>query len=285
VTAALLLLAAWAQQVPPAVAPAAAPAFTVERDLAYAAEDPAQRLDFYRPSATAYPIVVFVYGGGWHSGSGRSCAPVAEVLARAGFGVALVSHRLTPPQVWPVHARDVAAAFAWTRAHAAERGGDPKRIFLAGHSSGAQLALIVASDGRFLSAHDLVPKDVAGVFALSPPVDLAPRKDGRGYGDALLRGHGADAFSRDGAVLKDASPIAHLSKELPRSLLIVGDRDFPMLPADVAAYAARAEEAGAKVATFVAKGCDHLGTVAALADAKSEVAKRVLEFLREGGTR
>jgi len=263
-----------------ALPPASAPAFTLERDLAYAADDPAQRLDFYRPAAPDFAIVVLVYGGGWHSGSGRSCAPVAEKFAQAGFGVALVSHRLTPPHVWPAHADDVAAAFAWAHAHAAERGGDPRRIFLVGHSSGAQLCLIVASDARFLAARDLARSDVAGVVGLSPPVDLRPRAGKDGFGDALLGGKGADAFSRDAEVMADASPILKLSKDSPRTLLIVGERDFPMLPADVAAFATRATEVGASVETSVSKGRDHMGTVGALLEEKSDVTTKVLEFLR-----
>ncbi len=269
---------------PDSAVPAAAGSKRVELDVAYAADDKAQRLDFYRPEKDGYATVVFVYGGGWHSGSGRSCAPIAEKLARLGFGCALVSHRLSPPHVWPAHAEDVASAFAWTHAHVAERGGDPKRIFLVGHSSGAQLSLLLSTDESWLAAHDLSPDDVAGVVGLSPPVDLEPHQTGKSFGDTLMAGRGADAFSRDAAVMKDASPIHHLSASLPRCLLVAGENDFPMLPGDVAAFAAKAKELGADARTLITKGRDHMGVVAALLEEGSDVEKSALEFLRAGVT-
>ena len=81
----------------------------------------------------------------------------------------------------------------------AARGGAPDRVFLAGHSSGAHLSLLLATDPKYLARHRLSASDVAGVIGLSPPVDLQPRADGKGFGDALMAGRGADVFSRDPA--------------------------------------------------------------------------------------
>src|SRR4029079_1328133 len=129
------------------------------------------------------------------------------------------------------------AAFAWVKKNIKEKGGDPKRVFLVGHSSGAHLSLLLATDPKYLAVHKLTPADIAGVVGLSTPVDLEPRKTKDGFGDALMDGRGADAFSRDIAVMKAASPIQHVSKTLPRTLLIVGDRDFPMLEGDAKSFA------------------------------------------------
>src|SRR5437899_3214650 len=83
-------------------------------------------------------------------------------------------------------------------------------IVLMRHSSGAHLVLLLATDPRYLAPHRLKPSDIAAVIGLSPPVDLRHKEDGRGYGDVLLAGRGADAFNRDPALMKDASPIEHL---------------------------------------------------------------------------
>jgi acetyl esterase/lipase len=118
---------------------------------------------------------------------------------------------------------------------------------------------------------------------LSTPVDLEPRDDKRGFGDSLMAGRGADAFSRDVVLMKAASPIQHVSKELPPTLLIVGERDFPRLEGDAQTFAEKARKANRVVTTFVAKGCDHMGVVRGLLDEHSEIREQVVTFLANLG--
>jgi len=258
----------------------------VRFDLAYG-ELPKQVLDLYLPAVGpggGFPTVVFIYGSGWHSGSGKSCAAVAERLGAHGFGCALLSHRLSPPDLWPAMIEDVARAFAWVHTHVGEHGGDPGSLFLMGHSSGAQLALLLATDPHWLAVHGLGPADVRGVVGLSTPLDLVPRADGRGYGDILMRGHGADVFGRDRETLAQASPLTQLARALPPALLpptllVVGERDFPMLAGDARAFAARAAELGLEVPLWEASGRDHMGVVAALTEEQDPTALTVLAFL------
>lgn len=247
-------------------------------DQAYG-EDPRQVLDLYLPSRPGFPTVLFVYGGGWHSGSGKSCAPVAEWLRDHGYGCALPSHRLNPPDLWPTMIEDVACAFHWVKEHVAEHGGDPGRLLVAGHSSGAQLALLLASDPSFLAAWHLTPSHLLGVVGLSTPLDLGTHPDGRGYGDMLLAGHGADVFGRELETMQAASPIRHLSATLPPLLLVVGERDFPMLADDARSYVAEAAKLGREVPLFLAAGKDHMGVVGALVEAEDPTAAAVLDFL------
>jgi acetyl esterase/lipase len=275
IVAAALLLAAL-QQAGAAPAPVEAPAPLL--DLSYG-ELPKQVLDLYLPAHPRFPTVVFVYGGGWHAGSGKSCTPIAQHLRAHGYGCALLSHRLAPPDLWPAMIEDVALAFAWVKAHVAEHGGDPARLFLVGHSSGAQLALLLASDRQYLERQHLSTRDVAGVIGLSTPLDLAPREDGMGYGDALMGGHGADVFERDVETMRAASPRTHLSKELPPAMLVVGERDFPMLEGDARDYVAAARALGREVPLVLAAGKDHMGVVATLLDDADPTSRAVFAFL------
>jgi acetyl esterase/lipase len=256
----------------------------VELDVPYAEGGDQQRLDLYLPKQKNFATVVFTFGGGWHRGSRKSVTAIGEKLQSQGYGCALLSHRLAPQDKFPAQIEDVAAAFAWVKKNIGKKGGDPKRVFLMGHSSGAHLSLLLATDAKYLARHKLSPADIAGVIGLSPPVDLEPRQDKKGFGDALLAGKGADVFSRDAAVMKAASPIQHVGKDLPPTLLIVGDRDFPMLERDVKAFAEKATTAGVVVSTLVAKGRDHMGTVRSLQEDKSPVLEQVLAFLKNPKT-
>jgi acetyl esterase/lipase len=139
--------------------------------------------------------------------------------------------------------------------------------------------LLLASDPRYLAAHGLSAADVGGCIGLSPPVDLEPRDDGKGYGDALMAGRGADVFSRDVGVMRDASPIVHVRKGLPPILLVVGERDFPMLEGDAHAFVEKVKGVGGSAALFVAPGRDHMEVVRSLIEDDSPVLKRVVDFL------
>jgi len=254
---------------------------SVELDIAYSADTDSQKLDLYLPAKKDFATIVYTYGGGWHTGSGKSSKPIAEKLQSLGYGCALISHRLSPAYTFPAQAEDVAAAFAWVKKNIAARGGEPKKVVLAGHSSGAHLSLLLATDPRYLSTYKLSPADVAAVIGLNPPVDLERKPDGRGYGDALLAGRGADVFKRHLELMKDASPIQHISKSLPPTLLVVGERDFPMLEGDARAFAKKAESFGRNVELMTAAGKDHMEVARGMIDENDAVLTRVLKFLQE----
>jgi acetyl esterase/lipase len=257
----------------------------VEKDVPYADGGDAQMLDLYLPARKGFVTVVFTYGGGWHSGSRRSVAPIGAKLQGLGYGCVLLSHRLAPRHPFPAQVEDVAAAFAWVKKHIEARGGDPRRVILMGHSSGAHLSLLLATDPRYLARHNLSPADVCGVVGLSTPVDLEPHDDQKGFGNVLMAGRGADVFGRDAAVMRAASPLRHVSKDLPPTLLVVGDKDFPMLERDARAFAEEARGVGREVTTFVGKGCDHVGVVRSLLEDRSPVRELVLTFLKKAGDR
>ena len=155
---------------------------SVELDVPYAKGGDQHKLDLYLPEQKDFTTIVFTYGGGWHTGSRKSVTRIGEQLQRLGFGCALPSHRLGPKDKFPAQAEDVADAFAWVKKNIQAKGGDPKRVALMGHSSGAHLSLLLATDPNYLARHKLSPADIAAVVGLSTPVDLEPREDKRGFG-------------------------------------------------------------------------------------------------------
>jgi len=152
------------------------PATRGPRDVAYG-DDPRQRLDLYAPaqrSARAVPLLVFFYGGAWNSGRRQDYAWVGQALAAQGYVVAVVDHRLVPQVHFPAFVEDGARAVAKARQLAPSLGGDPDRVVLAGHSSGAYVASMLALAPRYLAAAG-VDRSVVKAFAgLSGPYDFYP---------------------------------------------------------------------------------------------------------------
>jgi len=142
-------------------------AASFEQDLAYGS-DPLQRLDLALPDAKGFPTVIFLHGGSLTSGdkADEDYRNVPAPFPVAGIACANVNYRLAPAHDWPAQAEDVAAAVAWVREHIASRGGDPGKLYLMGHSSGATLAALVGSDARWLARHDLATSALQGVIPM-----------------------------------------------------------------------------------------------------------------------
>jgi len=125
---------------------ASAPAVTVVRDVSYGA-DPKQRFDVYVPrGARNAPVVLMVHGGAWRTGDKQSRGVVGrkvERWTREGIVVISVNYRLLPNTDPVDQARDVARALATAQARLREWGGDPGKVVLMGHSSGAHLVALL----------------------------------------------------------------------------------------------------------------------------------------------
>jgi acetyl esterase/lipase len=252
-----------------------------ELDILYGPHGDKNQLDLYLPAQRPFATIFLTYGGGWHGGSRKSMTPIAERFQKQGYACVILSHRLTPPDVFPAHIEDVATAFAWVHKNIAGKGGDPKRIMVMGHSSGAHLSLLLGADPQYLAKHGLKPSDIAGIVGLSTPTDLRPQPDKKGYGDVLLAGRGADAFSKNVEYLRQASPMVHLSKLLPPTMLVVGERDFPMLAGDAKAFAAQAKTLGLEVPVLISPKKDHMGNIRQLLEEPNEVTKQIMAFVEK----
>jgi acetyl esterase/lipase len=125
--------------------------------------DPAherQVLDIYAPDdAENLPVVFWIHGGGWQTGDKTSVQIKPRVFTQHGFVFVSTNYRLLPDVEMGVLVRDVAKSLGWVHKNIAGHGGDPSRIFVMGHSAGAQLAALLCIDDRYLKAEG-VPFDV-----------------------------------------------------------------------------------------------------------------------------
>jgi acetyl esterase/lipase len=98
-------------------------------------------------AAAPVPVVVWIHGGGWLSGSRLPIPSAASALCNQGYAVASIDYRLTDVAVWPAQIQDCRGAVRWLRAHAATYNLDPDRFAAWGSSAGAQLASMLGTSG------------------------------------------------------------------------------------------------------------------------------------------
>lgn len=210
------------------------------RDVLFAVNDGTPlRLDVCQPVEPSRPVpaVVVVHGGAWFQGDKSLYAFGWQDrwLAGQGYAVFDVQYRLSGR--WPAPLADVKCAVRWVRANAARFGVDPDRIALMGRSAGAHLALMAAytaNDARFpagcLTGSDATHSDerVQAVIAAYAPSDLRLWPGERGGAlDHLLGGLPSEVPD----TYRDASPVTHVRAGLPPTLLIHGQRDRMVPPA------------------------------------------------------
>lgn len=240
--------------------------------------DPAQQLEVIAPEGTAGPnppVLVFVHGGGWDSGSPGNYHFVGRTFARAGYVVVLPGYRLGPEGKFPRMIEDGAAALAWTRNNIARIGGDPDRVFAMGHSAGAYNAVMLALDEQWLDRAG-VPQDfIKGVVGLAGPYDFFPFTT-----DSARRAFGE---AREPAATQ---PINFARPGAPPLLLLHGAADTTVKPRNSLALARTMSAAGAPTQAVLIEGMSHEGIVMKLARPFSRdrrVLDAVLVFLAAHG--
>ena len=199
----------------------------VEPDLAYGSH-PRQRLDLVVPATKGFPTVIFVHGGSLSTGDkgDEDYGKVCRAFPAAGIACANVNYRLAADAGWPAPAEDVASAVTWVRAHIAERGGDPDRLFLFGHSSGALLAALVGAKVGTAAVRGVVPM---GSIMWDDQVQEALRTHTRQEVEgAFQRSPDNRMFASLDAYL-DHWPMGHIGAGLPPFLLVHGTGDMSVL--------------------------------------------------------
>lgn len=229
--------------------------FDKTEGIAYGS-DPRQKLDVYVPRRTVEnaPVVVFFYGGSWNSGSRSDYSFVGEALASRGIVAVLADYRLYPQVRYPSFLEDGAKAVAWTYAHIRQFSGDPKRLYLMGHSSGAYNVAMLALEPQLLEAVGLSPHDLSGWIGLAGPYDFLPIKNPE------VR---PVFFWPDSP--PQSQPINHVSRGAPPALLMASRDDDLVNPTrNTGGLASKLRAAGVPVQDLYYSRTSHATLVATL---------------------
>lgn len=196
------------------------------------------QLDLYLPKGRtkATPAVIFIHGGAWKGGRRGDMKFYCVKFAEKGYVTATVTYRLTGQAPFPAAVHDVKCAVRWLRANAARYRIDPDRIVASGNSAGGHLSMMIgyAADPSLEGSggNNDVSSRVCAVVNFYGPTDLTTdfaREQG-----VLKDFMGGRAFDEAPDAYKLASPLFHLSKYDPPTLIFHGtiDSTVPIVQAD-----------------------------------------------------
>ena len=269
-------------------AAAGARAQDVKRDIPYV--DPPQErqvLDVYAPpGAKNLPVVFWIHGGGWQTGDKKEVQLKPQAFNDKGFVFVSTNYRLLPAVDMGTIIRDVAKAVRWVHDHIAGHGGDPKRLYVMGHSAGAQLAALVCIDDRYLKAEGVPMAALKGCVPVDgdtydvPAIIETAEARWRTHGLPRAKFGHREKFGNDPAKHKDFSAVTHVAagKGIP-PFLILHVAEHP----DVSAQARRLgnvlKDAGIPVTVFGARETTHGKINADLGRPDDPATKALFEFL------
>jgi acetyl esterase/lipase len=224
----------------PAVLPAAPEGVVIERDVAYLPPGRKEKLDLYlpagRPKDVKSPAVVIIHGGGWSGGDKAANREfnIGTTLAKAGYVCASVEYLKEGAGRWPTNLHDCKNAVKFLRANADRYQVDGDHLGVIGGSAGGHLALMVAytfgvkeltPDSPYPGISDKVQCCV-DLYGLT---DLLTRQstDADGTPNGKLREAGlfSEPRGQNPEKWKLASPVYHVSKECPPTLILHGTAD------------------------------------------------------------
>lgn len=253
----------------------------VSKDILYGSES-LQDLDIYYPKplaqaiqsqrsiSTTYPMIVFVHGGSWESGSKEDYAFVGQSFAQAGYITAVINYRKAPEHVYPDYVEDTAQAIAWSYDNAANFHADPQRLAVVGHSAGAFNMMAAVSNEKFLAPYGVSPKDISAVVGIAGP-----------YSYDFRQFSSAKAFAAD-ATPDEVMPDRQIKGTQPPYLLLTAENDKIVYVQNTIKMTKALKDYGAIVENGEIKGASHATSIGAMASPlrwTNDVRAQVLQYL------
>jgi acetyl esterase/lipase len=265
------------------------PAAQIQRNIPYEPDAGFERsLDLYLPKEQNAPVLIFVHGGGWNTGDKDLRAGNLDVYgnigrfyATQGIVTAVINYRLQPKAKWREQAEDVAYSVAWVREHIAQHGGDPGRIFIMGHSAGAQLAAHVALNQGLQTAAGIPGGTIKGLISASGAgLDLLDEQTYKTEDPNYYEKRFGPRSNR--VEWASASPITSADENDPPTLVMYASGESKGLQRQAQKFAETLQGIGVKTRLLKISGESHSRMVLVLSHPKKAAVPAILQFIRSG---
>jgi acetyl esterase/lipase len=236
-------------------------------------------LDVYVPRwKKTENVMLYAHGGNWENGSKRIYRFLGRGMARKGITTVIFNYRLYPDTNFFGMAADAAAAIAWTNKNISRFGADPERIFLSGHSAGAQVVAITGMDDRYTKAA-LGKNPVKGIILIDPfGLDAyTGLKKGEDYKRDLY----LTVFTKDPDNWKLGSPQWNLRKGIPPILIFLGGDTYSGIKEDVNLFYPELKKVQPDAKLVEVPGKKHVAMIFSFLNPRYRGYKEIISFMKK----
>ncbi len=236
------------------------------------------RLDVYRPRAKPgpSPVIVFLYGGRWQTGSKEDYQLLGSAFTKRGFVVVVPNYRKYPGAIFPAWIEDAAQAVRWAHQNIRRFGGDSTQLYVVGHSAGAHTAVMLALDRHYLRDAGLPTGAVRGFVSLAGPVDTT-------WTDPDVQ-----ALMGARESWPTTYPRTYVDDTASALLFLHGGSDKAVSPSNSIRLAGRISARGGCARVIVYPGVGHVEIIVALSEPRLGIAPvltDIISFIAEARTK
>jgi len=240
------------------------------KDVEYAkVDDKSLLLDIYSPKIISgtkkLPVILWIHGNRWRSGTKEQC-PVSQSLPVEGFIVISINYRLSGEALFPAQIYDIKAAVRWIKANAGKYNFDADKVIAMGNSAGGHLVAMLGTTGDVKELEGTVGGNLEYSSRVSSVVDLfGPTNFITMQSECKIKGCsmlpteqllGCKVLQCPDKA-RQASPITYVTDDDPPFLILHGDKDPLIPPAQSAELNNKLKSAGVDSNLIVAKGFGH----------------------------
>jgi arylformamidase len=201
---------------------------TAYKDIVYTKNQTGEavKMDIFTPKKTSdqkNPVLIFVYGGNWNSGNKNNYRLLAKNFARQNMTVVVPDYTVSPKADVDEMTKEIAAAIQFTKKNAAKYNGDPKRIFISGHSAGGQLATSAVMNPKYG-----IPENTISGIILIDAAGIDMKNYLEKYPPTSADNYDV-TWSKDPEKWKQASSIYFIDEKTPSFLIYVGEKTYPSI--------------------------------------------------------
>lgn len=256
--------------------------FSVQKDISYKSganldeyEKERCKLDLYIPEDKEnFPIIVWFHSGGLSrfSKDEKTTKNAGAFFASHGIGVVIPNYRLSPKVKFPAYIQDAASSIAWVKKNIFKYGGNTNAMFLAGHSAGGYIVLLLGIDMNFLGYHGIGYDEISGIISLGGQTltHYAVRKE------MGLKNY------KTTPVIDEAAPCFYAGNEIAPVLTICGDNDSFDRKIESLYFTFLLKKFNQSVARYIeVKDHTHWELVSKISDDEDLVSESILNFISE----
>jgi len=229
---------------------------------------PREILDIYPADRPEGPVLVYIHGGYWRSGSKDENCNFAPSFVERGATVVLVEYDLCPSVTVTDIVRQTRASIAWVHRNIIRYGGNPSKLYVSGHSAGGHLtAMALAHDWE---KEGLPGNLIKGAVATSGVYDL----------DMVMQISVNEQVRMTQEIARENSPFLHPPVPTCPVVVAVGGSEpkgWQQMSED---YFKLCQERGLECEYLVVPGANHYTMSEHLADAGSPLAQAMLKQMR-----
>ncbi len=255
------------------------------KDITYLQADPAekrneQKLNVFSPrnGDGNADVFIFIHGGVWNSGRRDLYTFLGKGMASKGVVAVIINYPLSPAADYSDMARAAASSVKWVKENIQHYGGNPARIFVAGHSAGGHLAALISVQDSYFSELGIANPIRGAILIDAAGTDMYDylKKESFPASHTFFK-----TFTHDENEWRKASPIYQLHAGMPPMLIYVGEKTYPFIAEGNARFAEALKAAGDAPELHILKKKKHVAMITQFFNPDNRCYEEIIRFMRD----